>query len=84
MKYIHINPDDKSTTRLAKVTKCCGGTHQTIAGALLGSRQWKEWYKHASKNILFDVDETQEIDAMSDEHFQKFIQFVVKNEICEL
>jgi hypothetical protein len=74
----HIIPSDDSTTRIARATTCCGGFHQTIAGALLGSKEWKEWYKHASKNMLYDVDETQEIDAMSDNHFKDFINFIKK------
>ena len=71
----HIILSDKSTTVIAKATKCCGGSHQTIAGALLKSEYWKRWYDHASKNQLFDVDETCTIDAMSDEHFAEFMKF---------
>ena len=74
MKDIRIS--DKSSTILKRATKCCGGYHQTIAGALLGSKEWGLWYKHASKKMLYDVDETQEIDAMSDNHFQDFIRFI--------
>lgn len=72
-KYIFQN--DNSTTRIARATDCCGGYHQTIAGALLNSEYWKDWYEHASKNMLFDVDETLTIDAMSDEHFRSFMKF---------
>lgn len=76
MKDKHINPDDDSTTRIARATSCCDGYHQTIAGALLKSPEWREWYKYASENMLFDVDETQEVDAMSDNHFKTFIEFI--------
>ena len=75
-KDIHIVSSDKSTTLLKRATTCCDGYHQTIAGALLGSNEWKDWYKYASKNMLFDVDETETVDAMSDNHFKSFIQFV--------
>lgn len=76
-KDIHIFPEDDSTTILERATSCCGGHHQTIAGALLRSKYWKEWYEHASKNMLRDVDETLAIDAMSDGHFEEFIQFCI-------
>ena len=75
-KDIHIIPEDESTTLLKRATECCGGYHQTIAGALLGSPEWQKWYKHASENMLYDVDETLTIDAMSDEHFADFIKFI--------
>lgn len=71
----YICQADHSTTRIARATECCGGYHQTIAGALLKSKYWKEWYDHASKNMLFDVDETLTVDAMSDEHFESFMKF---------
>lgn len=73
---IHINPKDDSTTILKRSSDCCGGGHQTIAGALLKSPEWKAWYMYASKNHLFDVDETQELDMMGDEHFKAFVKFI--------
>jgi hypothetical protein len=82
-KDIHICPDDDSTTVIAKKTECCGGQHQTIAGALLKSKYWKDWYAHASKNMLRDVDETETIDAMSDGHFEEFVQFAKKKALEE-
>lgn len=65
---VFVNPTDKSTTRIARPYSGCGH-HQTIAGALLKSPEWDKWYEHASKKMLYDVDETREIDAMSDGHF---------------
>jgi len=50
--------------------------HNSIYHALINSPEWKAWYKYASKNNLFDVDETQECDMMSREHFKAFIEFV--------
>jgi hypothetical protein len=78
MKNKHIIEGDKSSTMLVRATKCCGGGHQTIAGALLGSPQWAKWYAHASKNMLYDVDECCTIDAMSTEHFNSFIDYCIK------
>lgn len=77
-KDIFIDPDDNSTTRIARATECCGGHHQTIAGALLMSKEWKLWYEYASKHQLFDVDETRELDAMSDGHWNNFVLFIKK------
>ncbi len=70
----HIDSEDRSTTRISRPCSSCG-KHQTIAGALLKSKQWQEWYKHASKHMLYDVDECTIIDAMSDEHFNDFMNF---------
>ena len=79
----HIIPEDKSTTRISRPCVGCG-KHQTIAGALLKSNYWNEWYKHASKNMLFDVDETLTVDAMSDAHFDSFINFILTRQKAEL
>lgn len=81
MKNIHIIPEDESSTMLKRATTCCGGYHQTIAGALLGSKEWKKWYSYASKNMLYDVDETLTIDAMSDNHFRDFIKFLTDHKV---
>lgn len=84
---IHIHPDDKSTTVMKEATNCCGGHHQTIAGALLKSDEWKAWEKQVAKNFregdgpTFDVDETRVLGHMSDEHFQAFIEFVKEDEV---
>ena len=80
----HICPDDRSTTRISR--HCAGEDIQTIAGTLLKSKEWKEWYKYASKNMLFDVDETETVDMMSDGHFNSFIKFTkskVRTELLE-
>ena len=77
MKDKHINPHDDSTTVIARATGgCCGGFHQTIAGALLKSKEWEAWYKHAQENMLFYVAETTELGDMSDKHFNAFINFI--------
>jgi len=73
---IYAIPGDPSSTLLARGTTCCDGHHQTIAGAMLSSKEWSRWYKHAEKNMLFDVNETQEIGDMSDEHWNAFIDFI--------
>lgn len=69
---IHIVPDDKTSTCIQRATDCCDGYHQTIAGALLKSPEWSLWKK---SNPSFDIDETETIDAMSDNHFQAFLEF---------
>jgi len=56
------------------------GEYQTIAGALLKSPEWQAWYKHASKNMLWDVDETQECGWMSDNHFREFMTFTCRKD----
>jgi hypothetical protein len=71
----HIFKDDRSTTRISRPCSGCG-KHQTIAGALLKSKEWEKWYKYASENMLFDVDETLTVDAMSDEHWNSFMKFL--------
>lgn len=75
----HIFPEDRSTTRISRPCSGCG-KHQTIAGALLKSEYWKKWYDHASKNMLYDVDETLTVDAMSDGHFGDFMRFALLQE----
>jgi hypothetical protein len=74
----HIIPDDDSTTRIARPCRGCG-EHQTIAGAVLNSKEWQAWYDYASAKMLYDVDECLTIDAMSDDHWNDFIKFTIKN-----
>lgn len=62
---------------------CSGcGFHDSIWKTMVDSPQWQAWYKHASKKMLYDVDECQELGMMSKGHFQDFIKFVTfpKNE----
>jgi hypothetical protein len=75
-KDIHIDPTDDSTTIINRPCSGCPEGHQTIAGALLKSKEWKLWCKHASKKMLYDVDECAMVDAMSDEHWNDFIKFI--------
>jgi hypothetical protein len=75
IKYIA----DKDSTMLFRGTSCCDGGHQTIAGAILSSPQWKAWYEYQMKNPTFDIDESQTCDMMSDKHFQAFISFIINN-----
>lgn len=48
----------------------------SIYDTLIHSPEWKAWYKYAGENHLFDVDETQECDWMSPEHFKAFVEFI--------
>ena len=72
---VHYNPADLSTTIMERAAKCCG-THQTIAGALLRSPEWKKWRKKAMNELLFDAWETEEIGDMSSKHFTAFVRFI--------
>lgn len=82
-KDAFIVPTDDSSTRVARPCGGCGH-HQTIAGALLKSKEWNSWYKYASENMLYDVDETLVIDAMSDGHFKSFIDFTLSTQREEM
>lgn len=53
----------------------CKDGHPSIWKTLVESPQWKAWYDHASKNMLYDVDESQELGVMSPKHFQDFMRF---------
>ena len=91
-KDIYIDPTDKSSTLLDRATTCCGGHHQTIAGAILRSPQWQLWKEEVSRRMeeqadrtigasykgVYDVDECEMCDAMSSEHFQDFLNFCKK------
>jgi hypothetical protein len=45
-------------------------------GLSLNSPEWKEWYKHAEDNMLFDVCECVEADMISPEHLKAFYNFI--------
>lgn len=75
----HVCPNDRSTTRISRPCGGCG-KHQTIAGALIKSQEWQDWCKYAWENKLFDTDETDTVDAMSDEHFSSFMDFIRQRE----
>jgi len=83
-KDIHFDPSDDTTTKLARATTCCDGYHQTIAGAMLGSEEWQAWYEYASERMLFDVDETQEVDHMTGHHFAGFAAYMKKAELQKI
>lgn len=71
----------KKPVVLSRKTTCCGGQHQTIAGAMLNSKEWKAWQKYNYLDPQFDVDETQEVGDMSDEHWQAFIKWIKSPQI---
>ena len=83
-KDIYIVPEDSTSTRIA--IPCAGcGFHQTIAGAILRSPQWQLWKEEVSRRMgveplegVYDVDECEMCDAMSQEHFQDFLNFCKK------
>lgn len=56
--------------------KCKGcGHHDSMWKSLVSSPEWKAWYKHASENMLYDVDECAELGIMSAKHFKDFMEF---------
>ena len=51
--------------------------YQTIARAMLNSKEWKEWYEYQSKdNGNWDVAETAETGWMSEEHWNAFMEYL--------
>jgi len=60
--------------------KCSGcGKHDSMWKSLVSSPEWKKWYEHASRKMLYDVDECQELGIMSAEHFKDFMKFCKKS-----
>ena len=53
----------------------CNG-HSSIHKTLVESPEWRKWYKYASENHLYDVDETMELGIMSEGHWKDFLKFV--------
>ena len=51
------------------------GHHDSIWKTLVSSLRWKEWYQHASENMLYDVDECQELGCMGKNHFEDFMKY---------
>lgn len=67
--------EEKGLHRYWEPCAGCKDGHPSIWKTLVESPQWKAWYEHASKNMLYDVDESQELGAMSTKHFQDFMGF---------
>ena len=60
------------------VHKCngCEGGHPTFFNTVTSSPQWKAWYDYNhEENMMFDLDESQECNAISPAHFEAFLQF---------
>jgi len=55
---------------------CSDGEHNSFWQSIIRTKEWKEWYKYASKNRLYDVDEVGEVGWMSVEHAKDFLFFV--------
>ena len=62
----------------ASVYNCSDGTHNSWWISITHTPQWAAWYKYASENMLYDVDESQECGWMSDEHAKDFLDWVAK------
>lgn len=55
---------------------CSDGIHNSWWKSIMATEEWKLWYKHASENMLFDVDECEACGWMSEEHAREFMKFV--------
>ena len=79
------NPDEKYPfTAMNQGSKCCPDKHPTFYGAILKSPQWQEWYKEQQRRFhepiteaVFDIDESEGIGAIGDNHLQEFFKFIV-------
>lgn len=82
LSYIdaHFIPKEEVEKQLWE--RPCSGCehHDTFWKTVVQSPQWKEWYEHASKNTLYDVDESQELGIISAKHFQDFMHFNLNKE----
>ena len=58
------------------VYHCSDGEHPSWWLSIVKTPQWEAWYKHASKNMLYDVDECQECGWMSEAHAKDFLAFI--------
>lgn len=56
--------------------QCSDGKHPSWWQSIIKTPQWDAWYEHASKNMLYDVDESFECGAMSEKHAKDFLNFV--------
>ena|SRR3990167_2007111 len=62
------------------VYHCSDGDHNSFWKSIVATDEWEAWYKHASENNLYDVDECQECGWMSEGHAKDFLAFVVAKE----
>lgn len=66
----------KDEERWCGTCKGCSNGHPSFWKTIVQSKEWGKWYKHASKNHLFDVDESQECGWMSLNHWNSFLEFI--------
>lgn len=60
---------------------CSDGPHNSWWLSIAKTPQWQAWYEHASKNMLYDVDECLECGWMSEKHARDFLEFVASSRI---
>jgi hypothetical protein len=60
---------------------CSDGAHNSWWVSISKTPQWEEWYKHASKNMLYDVDECLDCGWMSENHAKDFLNFIASTAI---
>jgi hypothetical protein len=61
--------------------QCSDGKHSSWWQAIVRTPQWQAWYKHASKNHLYDVAECAECGWMSEQHAIDFLNWTASNPI---
>lgn len=59
-----------------RVYHCSDGDHNSWWESIRKTPEWEAWYEHASKNMLYDVDECEECGCMSEEHAKDFFSFI--------
>jgi len=79
-------------TALNQGASYCKDKHQTFYGAVTSSPQWSKWYEEQMKRFselvfnkktcrydgkpTFDIDESEAVGAISQEHLQEFFKFI--------
>jgi hypothetical protein len=48
----------------------------TFYKTIVKSKHWQEWVKYQEQKIKFDVHESMEMDWLSPEHFEAFINWI--------
>lgn len=68
--------------------QCSDGSHPSFWKTVVTSPQWKRWEIEVSRRLstasalpVFDVDECQECNWLSPEHFQEFLKFCKANRL---
>ena len=58
------------------IYQCSDGGHNSFWLSIVQTPEWEAWYKHASKNKLYDVAECAGCGWASKKHMEDFLLFV--------